>query len=115
VIIFHLWSSFIDLAGLKLSNGILLGAFSIIYGGAFGIIRGAFAIYIRGAFAIIPGAFTIIRGAFTIYIRGAFTIYIRSGFAIIRSAWFEHYIYAVLLTLYVMLLFNIISIFFPCI
>jgi hypothetical protein len=91
VIIFHLWSSFIDLAGLKLSNGILLGAFSIIYGGAFGIIRGAFAIYIRGAFAIIPGAFTIIRGAFTIYIRGAFSIYIRGAFAIIRSAWFEHY------------------------
>jgi hypothetical protein len=69
VIIFHLWSSFIDLAGLKLSNGILLGAFSIIYGGAFGIIRGAFAIYIGGAF----------------------TIYIRGAFAIIRSAWFEHY------------------------
>ena len=105
--IFHLWSSFIDLAGLKLSNGILLGAFSIIYDGAFGIIRGAFAIYIYGAFAIIPGAFTIARGAFTIYIRGAFTIYIcgaftiyirgaftiyiRGAFAIIRSAWFEHY------------------------
>jgi hypothetical protein len=32
VIILHLWSSFIDLAGLKLSDGILLGAFSIIYG-----------------------------------------------------------------------------------
>ena len=31
-IILHLWSSFIDLAGLKLSDGILLGAFSIIYG-----------------------------------------------------------------------------------
>jgi hypothetical protein len=60
VIIFHLWSSFNDLAGLKLSNGILLGAFSIIYGVAFGIIRGAFAIYIRGAFAI--------------YLRRAFTI-----------------------------------------
>jgi hypothetical protein len=95
-----MWSSFIfglllwkAIAGLKWSNGILLGAFSIIrrclrhYTGAFAIIRAAFTIYIRGAFAIIRSGSSIIRGAFNI-IRGAFNI--------IRDAFIQHLYFHIL-------------------
>ena len=71
VIIFHLWSSFMEShSWLKSDQTAFCWVLLALYGGAFGIIH--------CAFAIIRGGSSIIRGAFTIYIRGAFAI-IRSG------------------------------------
>jgi hypothetical protein len=106
VIIFHLWSLLWKaIAGLKWSNGILLGAFSIIRRWFRHYMR-CFCHYTRWFESIIRGAFAIIPGAFTINIRGAFTILI---YAVVSQ------LYAVVQALYAVLLFNIISIFFPCI
>jgi hypothetical protein len=90
------------------SNGILLGAFSIIWRWFRHYMR-CFRQYTRWFEPIIPGAFAIIPGAFTIYIRGAFTILIYAVVSKLYLYAVVQALYAVLLTLYAMLLFNIIS------
>jgi hypothetical protein len=61
VIIFHLWSSFMEShSWLKSDQTAFCWVLLALYGGAFGIIRGAFAI-IRSGSSIIRGAFNIIR------------------------------------------------------
>ena len=99
VIIFHLWSSFMEShSWLKVIKQQLLGAFSIT--------RRCFRHY-TGTFAIIRDGSSIIRGAFTIHVRGAFAI-IRSGSSIIRGAFniirekglFMHFVIVINLCIY---------------
>jgi hypothetical protein len=106
VIIFHLWSSFMEShSWLKVIKQQLLGAFSITRR-CFRHYTGTFAI-IRDGSSIIRDAFAIIRGAFTIHVRGAFAI-IRSGSSIIRGAFniirekglFMHFVIVINLCIY---------------
>ena len=72
VIIFHLWSSFIEShSWLKVIKRHLKLHFVGCFSHYTAVLS---ALYAVSGSSIIRGAFAIIRGAFTIYIRGAFAI-----------------------------------------
>jgi hypothetical protein len=94
VIIFHLWSSFMEShSWLKSDQTAFCWVLLALYGGAFGIIPVLSPLY-----AVVPAFIYAVLSPYAVLLQ---------LYAVVRA------LYAVLLTLYAMLSFNIISIFFP--